>query len=102
MARSIEAIAQRVPAATKEKSDAASGDATSIDRLKVTRYKDGLALRHDGLHTATTDSEAERLPGEAVPASNRRSRRAPSSRESASNKTETEKIRDEKNAIAGI
>ena len=102
MARSIEAIAQRVPAATEEKSDTASGDATSIDSLKVTRYKDGLALRDDGLYTATTDSETERLPGDAVPASNRRSRRAPSSRESASNKTETEKIRDEKNAIAGI
>lgn len=102
MTRSIEAIAQRVPAATEEKSDAASGDATSIDRLKVTRYKDGLALRDDGLHTATADSEAERLPGEAIPASNRRSRRAPSSRESASNKTETEKIREEKNANAGM
>ncbi len=102
MTRSIQAIAQRVPAATEEKSDAASGDATSIDRLKVTRYKDGLALRDDGLHTATADSEAERLPGEAIPASNRRSRRAPSSRESASNKTETEKIRDEKNANAGV
>ena len=47
VARSIEAIAQRVTAATEEKSDAASGDATSIDRLKVTRYKDGLALRDD-------------------------------------------------------
>jgi hypothetical protein len=41
MARSIEAIAQWVPATPEEKGDTTSGDAATIDGLKVASNKDG-------------------------------------------------------------
>jgi hypothetical protein len=88
MTRSIEAIAQRVPLAPKEKSDTASGHATAIDGLEVTRDKDRLALQDNRLNAAAGDSKTKRLPSQAVPARDGGSSRVPSRREGAANETE--------------
>jgi hypothetical protein len=88
MAWSIEAIAQRVPAAPKEESDTTSSDATAIDCLKITSNKDRQSLCDDCLNAAAANSKTKRLPVYAIPTSNRRSSSTSSSRECAADETE--------------
>jgi hypothetical protein len=67
VARSIEAVAKRVPAAPKEEGNTARSHAAAIDSIKITSYKYGKALSNYCLHAAAGHSETERLPGQAVP-----------------------------------
>jgi hypothetical protein len=67
MTRSIKTVAKRIPAAPKEERNTACSHATAIDGIKVTRNKDGEALRNNSLNAAAGHSKTKRLPGNAVP-----------------------------------